>query len=78
MLIGGGTCTNQDIRMIPYENDRTRGVIEVCINNQWGTVCDDGWDGSDAASAACRQLGFYKSCEFKLMLNVTEEDYNNR
>ena len=64
--------------MIPYLNDRSRGVIEVCINNQWGTVCDDGWDDWDVAKAACRQLGFYKACKFKLMLNLTKEDYNDR
>ena len=50
--------------MIPYSNDRSRGVIEVCINNQWGTVCDDGFDSNDAR-AACKQLGFYKQGKFK-------------
>ena len=64
--------------MIPYSNYRSRGVIEVCINNQWGTVCNDGWDTWDAANAACRQLGFYSACKFKLVLNLTEEDYNDR
>ena len=34
----------------------TRGRIEVCNNNMWGTVCDD-FAGVAEAVVACRQLG---------------------
>ena len=33
------------------------GRLEICLNGEWGVVCDDGFGDNDA-KVACRQLGF--------------------
>ncbi len=42
------------------DGSRTAGRLEISINGQWGTVCDDQWNGIQGnlnAQVACKSLG---------------------
>ena len=51
-------CFDGDIRFAAGTgNGVTSGRLEVCVNEVWGTVCDDFWTAVDS-NVACGQLGF--------------------
>ena len=52
MYVGCNITGN--IRLVGGANS-SEGRVEICLNNQWGTVCDQMWDDADAR-VVCRQL----------------------
>ena len=52
------TCKEGNIRLADGPDGREyEGRLEICINNHWGTVCDDRYNMAEA-KVVCTELGF--------------------
>ena len=49
-------CNYGDVRLVDGSH-QYEGRVEVCIANQWGTVCSNSWDSTDA-TVVCKDLGY--------------------
>ena len=61
-------CNYGDVRLANGSHQH-EGRVEVCIANQWGTVCSNSWDSYDA-TVVCKQLeyAFTNGLEFTYFL----------
>ena len=48
-------CTTGDLRLVGGSHP-LEGTVEICINNAWGTICDNEFSSQDA-EVICRQIG---------------------
>ncbi len=52
-------CTNGEMRLVGGVTEN-EGRVEVCHNDMWNTVCDDGWDLAET-NVVCQNLGYNQS-----------------
>ena len=62
-------CEDGEIKLVGG-TDTTQGILNICHQKIWGTVCNHNWDSDIDAIVACRQLGFRESGTLLLQYHV--------
>ena len=61
-------CRYGDMRLADGGTE-AEGRVELCIDNRWGTVCDNRWNENSTA-VACKHLGFSEIVNGKLKISI--------
>jgi len=55
LAFSGSCCKDGELKLVG--SFLLEGRVEMCVEGNWGTICDDRWGDNDA-TVVCRQLGF--------------------
>ena len=61
-------CTTSGSVFLTGGTSESEGTVQLCYNNEWGTVCDIGWSDNDA-DVVCQQLGYLSEWQ-EMMLYI--------
>ena len=53
----GFSCKDGEVRLVGGDTPN-EGRVEMCLNNTFGTICDDFTWGDSDVEEICNQLGF--------------------
>ncbi len=74
--IAPGECSEEGAVRLVDGFVANEGRVEVCVNGVWGSVCDDGWDQTDA-HVVCGQLGHPELGQYGIMLHALVSSTTN-
>ena len=66
-------CTEGEVRLAGGAN-YTEGRVEICLNNQWGTICSSNWNNSESV-VVCKQLKLSSTGKYKRLYLMTFKTY---
>ena len=64
ILLDPGSCEEGAVRLASGIIDQ-EGRVELCHDGVWGSICNTGWDKTDAL-IICQQLGYAKTGNFTM------------